>query len=885
MLTLEQCLRASRPLTFVTCESDIEVLRYLKDTFPKNNFYVYSTTFMNGVKLKDLLEKKFQPQDTGKNQSTFDFLDSVYNRTFKEATSIFDTYIFLDCDTYIKDPQNVRKIKDIVTRYQADTEYTVNMVFLSQNVCVPPLLERLSEVVYFDLPSEEQLKALSDHMAGKDQLDIKKPSDDIVINLKGLTLFEVEQAYVQSWQIHGDVNLDFIRNFKKSAIAKTDLLSLLESDVTFDDIGGMETLKNWIVKSYGGWTVEGRKYGLPMLKGLLMVGLPGCGKAQPLDSIVFTPKGPIKMGDVKIGTKVLTPNGNSTKVIKIFPQGEVDVYKITFEDGTAVECTKDHLWKVHLRDRRHVADTWVVPTSFLMDKVIGKYGKDNNIYIDVPVMARMEQKRLPIDPYVLGALLGDGCFKTGTIGFTSMDQQIVNKFKSVVQKKNCNITRSCGGSHGRAKQYYIGKSWKKRENRFTKIIEKLGLMGKGSHEKFIPEEYLYASHEQRVKLLHGLMDTDGSVCKSGTIEYSTSSQKLSQDFKILVESLGGLCFINERETYYKKDGVKIPCKKSYRCFIRININPFSLNRKKNKIIKRTKYSNIRRVITSIELIGKKQCQCIAIDDLQNLYMTNNYVVTHNSLTAKALGNIWHLPVISFDPGKVFSSRVGESEHNIRRVLKIVEGISPAVLMIDEIEKAFAGSQSSTFSDSGVTARVIGSFLNWLQDCTKPVFTIATSNNIQYLPPELIQRFDEKFFVNLPTELERIEIFRIHLKKVGRDPEKFDLETLSVKSKDLSGREIEQTIREAMYDAFYAKKEIDTKVILNVLDKKTNLLTTMSEQLNYLLEWVGWSEEKNDGIRARFASVPDKMDMKRVKNEIENLCKDIEKKKPYEGFDK
>jgi AAA+ superfamily predicted ATPase len=839
---------------------------------------------MKGIKLKDLIAEKFQDASQGKTVSTFDFLDTIYNRVFKEATNIFDTYIFLDCDSYINDRQVIRKIKDIVTRYQSDTEYTVNMIFLSQTVCVPSLLERLSEVIYFDLPNEEQLRKLSDHMAEEDQLNIPKPPDEVVHNLKGLTLFEVEQAYVQSWQMYQDVNLDFIRNFKKSAIAKTDLLSLLESNITFDDIGGMETLKKWITKSYGGWTVEGRKFGLPMLKGLLMVGLPGCGKAQPLDSTVFTTTGPIKMGNIKIGSKILTPGGSSARVIEIFPQGIIDIYKITFEDGTSVECSADHLWKVHIRDLRHVADTWVVPTSFLINKIHGHYNKDNNIYVDVPVMARLKQNRLSIDPYVLGALLGDGCFVAGTVSFTSMDPQIVRKFKSVVMKKNCSLNKIIG-RHGRATQYSIARTWKNKTNRFTQELKKLGLMGKGSHEKFIPEKYLYASHTQRIKLLHGLMDTDGSVCNSGTIEYSTSSQQLSRDFKSLVESLGGLCFIKERETYYKKNGIKIPCKKSYRCFIRININPFFLDRKKKNVKKRTKYAKIRRIISSIEPVGKKPCQCIAIDDLQNLYMTDNYVITHNSLTAKALGNIWKLPVISFDPGKVFSSRVGESEHNIRRVLKIVENIAPCVLMIDEIEKAFAGSHSSTFSDSGVTARVIGSFLNWMQDSTAPVFTIATSNNIQYLPPEMIQRFDEKFFVNLPQHEERIEIFRIHLKKVGRDPEKFDLEALARESKDLSGREIEQTIREAMYDAFHTKGELETRIILNVLSKKTNLLTTMSEQLQYLLDWVGWNEDKNDGIRARFASVPDNLDMKRVKSEIESLCKNIEKKKPFDDFDK
>jgi len=184
-------------------------------------------------------------------------------------------------------------------------------------------------------------------------------------------------------------------------------------------------------------------------------------------------------------------------------------------------------------------------------------------------------------------------------------------------------------------------------------------------------------------------------------------------------------------------------------------------------------------------------------------------------------------------------------------------------------------QSSTFSDSGVTARVIGSFLIWLQECKKPVFTVATANNIAYLPPELISRFDETFFVNMPATYERQDIFSIHLKKLNLKVENFDLKKLAEASQDLSGREIEQTLRESMYDAFYKDKAMDTDTILRVLSKKTSLLTTMAEQLDYLLKWVGWDEDKKDGIRARFASSFE--DRARVQDEIEKLLSDVENK--------
>jgi AAA+ superfamily predicted ATPase len=480
------------------------------------------------VKLTDLVKTKFSPPN-GKSESTLDVLNGVLTRTFHGTNNHFDTYVFLDCDSYIGDRQIVRKIKDILSRYQLDTDFTVNMIFLSQTVCVPSQLERLSEVVFYDLPNENQLKEQSDAVVEKLELKNEvRPSDEVVNNLKGLTLFEVEQAYLQSWQLHQRIDLDFIREFKKSSIAKTDLLSLMETNINFDDIGGMDTLKAWIKKSYGGWTVKGKEFGLPMMKGLLLVGLPGCGK---------------------------------------------------------------------------------------------------------------------------------------------------------------------------------------------------------------------------------------------------------------------------------------------------------------------------------------------------------------SLCAKALGNQWGLPLVAFDPSRVFSSRVGESEHNIRRLLTIVENISPCVLFIDEIEKGFAGSQSSTFSDSGVTARVIGTFLTWMQDCIKPVFTIATSNNIRYLPPEMIQRFDETFFVNLPQLQECIDIFRIHIKKLQRDPEKIDLERIAKESKDLSGRELEQVLRESMYDSFFQDKELSTEAIVNVLNKKTNLLTTMAEQLKYLLDWVGWDPIRKDGVRARFAHPNEEENVLRIRDQIDNLISEIEKRPP------
>ncbi|RMF84783.1 MAG: AAA family ATPase [Nitrospinota bacterium] len=210
-----------------------------------------------------------------------------------------------------------------------------------------------------------------------------------------------------------------------------------------------------------------------------------------------------------------------------------------------------------------------------------------------------------------------------------------------------------------------------------------------------------------------------------------------------------------------------------------------------------------------------------------------------SLTAKAIGSLWKLPLLRLDVGKIFAGIVGSSEENIRKAIKTAEAIAPAVLWLDELEKGFAGTQSSTYSDAGTTARVFGTFVTWLQEKTSPVFVVATANNIDLLPPELLRkgRFDEIFFVDLPTVEERREIFRIHLQKRKRNPEDFDLDLLAASTEEFSGSEIEQVIISALYDAFDAQRELTTEDLLANITDMIPLSRTMEEEINALREWA------------------------------------------------
>jgi hypothetical protein len=222
-----------------------------------------------------------------------------------------------------------------------------------------------------------------------------------------------------------------------------------------------------------------------------------------------------------------------------------------------------------------------------------------------------------------------------------------------------------------------------------------------------------------------------------------------------------------------------------------------------------------------------------------------------SLCAKAVSRRWQLPLLRFDMGRMFGSFIGSSEENVRRAIAVAESVAPAILWVDEIDKAFAGSQSSGVSDGGTTARVFGTFITWLSEKSAPVFVVATANDVSQLPPELLRkgRLDEIFYVDLPNEEERREIFRIHLAKRGRDPKKFDLSELVGAARDFSGAEIEEAIISALYDAFYAKQELTTAHVLTALGQTVPLSKTMDEQISRLRRWA-------EG-RARNASLPAK----------------------------
>jgi hypothetical protein len=210
-----------------------------------------------------------------------------------------------------------------------------------------------------------------------------------------------------------------------------------------------------------------------------------------------------------------------------------------------------------------------------------------------------------------------------------------------------------------------------------------------------------------------------------------------------------------------------------------------------------------------------------------------------SLTGKATASVFNVPLLRLDAGRIFAGLVGQSESNLRTVIQTAEAIAPCVLWIDEMEKGFAGSRSSGSTDGGTSSRVFGSFISWMQEKKSPVFIVATANDVSQLPPEMLRkgRWDELFFVDLPTREEREAIWKIQIEKFGRDAQNFDVRQLAKVTESFTGSEIEQVFIEALYRAFEQEQEPTDLTIGEVLVDFVPLSKLMGESMTALRTWA------------------------------------------------
>lgn len=427
-------------------------------------------------------------------------------------------------------------------------------------------------------------------------------------------------------------------------------------------------------------------------------GYTGTGKCQPLDAQIRTADGWKRMGDIEIGDALMSIDGEPSHVIGVFPRGERDVYRITFSDGRSTECGKEHLWYINQKMWDHPR---VVDTTELM-RLMSLVSYVDSLYIPTVSGECGVDRELPIDPWLLGAYIGNG-YSGSTPKFSSNDADTLSR-----------VADSIGD--GMELVHVANYDWKivkvsrgkNIPNPFKEALKGVGLAGKRSHEKFIPPEYLIASKRQRLELMRGLIDTDGDVDKGGQIVYSTSSDRLAHDVAELARSLGCRCSIKTRLPHYTYRGERREGRVAYRCYISIRDGRdfISLPRKKERAVVRTKPCHLR--IMKVEFSRRTATQCIMVDHPSNLYVTDDYIVTHNTTLCLNIAN--NIALTDKVPVGFLSLEMNSASLSAR-LLAINSGVSTIRQGSGELTK-------SEWSDMGYWAGKVSEAPLWVDDGTR-----------------------------------------------------------------------------------------------------------------------------------------------------------------------
>ena len=490
---------------------------------------------------------------------------------------------------------------------------------------------KYSNVLYIDGLTEKQLEQV------KDELTIVNPKYLSAMKYSNNINYISINKYIFYYEILGQTLIapqGYILPFKYTVVKDTTCEKTVFNFPKFN-----LKLRDIQIEAYNSYIQDTNKG---------IISLPtGSGKEHPLTTLILTPEGFIKMGDIKIGQKVISEEGKPCNVIGVFPQGRKDVYRVTFKDNTSVKCGKEHLWKIRTYNMRKNNTPYKIMTLSEILKLPLKYEGAYNLRIPLtkPIVFKENFSGLPIHPYVLGALLGDGCtcrvnhVKQNVVYFSNPEKDVVDKVNSLIKEFGY-----FSKNHSTLCQYRFTRFDKRdsiKNSEFLNYIRDLKLDVK-SGSKFIPEIYKYSTIEDRKLLLQGLFDTDGYVAINGAFSISSSGEILVNDILWLCRSLGYRpnLRVQDRRGNIKKVGVKEYVTKSIEYSVSIPTHDLIFTSKKhiekNKLaVNNHPNNNIHRYddlsIVSIEYSGVEECQCIAVDSECHTYLCGDFIVTHNTV--------------------------------------------------------------------------------------------------------------------------------------------------------------------------------------------------------------------------------------------------------------
>ena len=614
--------------------------------------------------------------------------------------------------------------------------------------------------------------------------------EHLVVNTAGLACYQIEDIVLRSIADDEPVTAKSVKE-RKNEIIKNDyhgVLEIMDPKYGFDGLGGMEVQKRFFKDEVIDPIKKGELEAVPM--GVLMSGPAGTGKACVANSLIPALSGMCRAGDIRVGDQIFARDGSRTTVLGVFPQGKLDAYRVTLRDGRHVDCSADHLW--HVGFKNHGGIKWDdLTVQQMLDKgvlLVDKRGgnRNNTARFYVPTQGCVDYQTSedqPMPPYALGCFLGDGCHAAhgNILALSSDDEFIVSTVAGMIgaveyrQRKN-----------GYTWHFYSHDGATVKSSAFGWLSDLL--TGTYAKDKHIPTEYLVADREQRLELLRGLMDTDGSIRRADkryNVVFYTTSERLAHDVASLVYSLGWSAHITcEHRAGQKIAGSEERLGKAYyHKSDTYDVRLLMPNEDKHLVFKLPRKHDLaveardvpsprhheRIAIASIEPLGRKEDMvCFYVDNPEHLFLAGEFVPTHNTVLAKAVAKESNMNCVALNMNSLFSDDSGHAERNLDRALECAMAMAPTIVFIDEIDEALP--KRHTGSVSSISNHINKTMLTFLSDTSHrgKVIFIAASNFPEQIDPAMKRagRFDKRIPIFAPTGYDRVRIIKISCGKAA-----------------------------------------------------------------------------------------------------------------------
>lgn len=640
-------------------------------------------------------------------------------------------------------------------------------------------------------------------------------AEELATSTAGLSCIQIEDIVLRALADDVPLHRQLVKE-RKNEIIQVDyegLLEIVDPSFGFDQIGGSEDIKRMFMDEVIEPIRAGDTAAVPM--GVLLMGSPGGGKAHSDETLIFAVQNgcitTIKIKDLQVGDTIYGRNGRPTKVLGVYPQGELDEYRVTLMDGRSICCSEDHLWTVYQvqwdKPKENKTNIWRPLTTIeLIDRGIKEPNSDgthpNRCRWFLPMNKALEfpEKDLPVDPYVVGAFIGDGCCTEPSLGISSSDEFIPNEIarilgaKSAEKEKHEYTWKFCSNDeqlvemNKRGYPLRYSNNGRKPSLQSKDVLEQLPeLHGKLAHEKSIPAMYKTGSVQQRYDLIQGLFDTDGTIRNSDRyhVQFFSSSYALVKDVQEVFASLGISSTIKKVADVGEPCGNKKYPDREYttkhpeyslhvNCPNELKPNLFRLPRKKERAFEAAKHPKKHHYdrigIASIEPTGRRvPMTCIRVDAPDSLFVAGtDCIVTHNTMISKGVAKEAGFNFVALNLNRIMDKWVGSSERNLDRALDCALAMAPTIIFIDEIDEALPNRNDP--NQSSVNKRINQRLLTFFSDTSHrgEVVILAATNYPDKLDPAFKRagRFDLRLPMFAPDEWDRMRIMLVIAKSRG-----------------------------------------------------------------------------------------------------------------------